>query len=259
MSLDVQNLTVSLSSGEKMIDGISFRIGKGEMLSIVGSSGAGKTTICRAVMGLLETNYITKGIIEYCDKNLLTLPKEQLQKIYGKEVCYIPQNPMTAFNPSLRIGKQLEKTYCRHNDVGSRTEIFALTEPVLRRLGIEDTKRIWKSYPFALSGGMLQRVMIAAALMNSPHLLIADEVTTAIDACNRMGLMKELSKLCDEGMSVLFVTHDLFSAANSSKILIMNHGKAVESGKTQEVMENPKEDYTKYLLGACRLERRKAT
>lgn len=256
MALDVRNLTISLNTGEKMADNISFRIGEGEMLSIVGSSGAGKTTICRAIMGLLETNYITQGMIDYSGENLLNLSKGRLQQIYGKEVCYILQNPMTAFNPSLRIGKQLERTYLRHNDAASKAEIFARVDPIMGRLGMEDTKRIWKSYPFALSGGMLQRVMIATALMNSPRLLIADEVTTAIDACNRMALMKELRKLCDEGMAVLFVTHDLGSAAGANQILIMNQGKMVEWGRTQEIMANPGADYTKYLLGACRLERR---
>lgn len=259
MLLDICNLSISLSSGEKLIDDISFRINRGEMLAIVGGSGAGKTTICRTVMGLPETNYVIQGTVNYGDNNLLTLSNDRLQHIYGKEICYIPQNPMTAFNPSVRIGKQLEKTYRKHNNAVSKTEIYVLVEPILRRLGIEDTKRIWKSYPFALSGGMLQRVMIAAALMNNPRLLIADEVTTAIDACNRMELMKELRILCDEGMSILFVTHDLCSAASSNQILIMNHGKMAEFGGTQEVMENPKDDYTKYLLGACHLERRKRT
>lgn len=256
MSLNVRHLTVSLTSGEKIADHVSFRIAEGEMLSIVGSSGAGKTTVCRSIMGLLETNYMTQGSIDYSGENLLDLSRERLQKIYGKEICYILQNPMTAFNPSVRIGKQLERTYLQHNSNRSRAEIFNRVEPILRRLGMEDAKRIWMSYPFALSGGMLQRIMIAAALMNTPRLLIADEVTTAIDACNRIGLMKELRKLCDEGMSVLFVTHDLCSAANSDQILIMNHGKIVEYGSTQKIMESPKEDYTKYLLGTCRLERR---
>lgn len=257
MPLDVRDLTISLTSGEKIVDRISFRIAEGEMLSIVGSSGAGKTTVCRSIMGLLEANYIAQGVIEYSGENLLTLSKTRLQKVYGKKICYILQNPMTAFNPSVRIGKQLEKTYFQHNNRISKSEIFAQVEPILRRLGMEDTKRIWESYPFALSGGMLQRVMIAAALMNGPGLLIADEVTTAIDACNRMGLMKELRNLCNEGLSVLFVTHDLCSAAHSDQILIMNQGRLVECGSTQKIMESPKEEYTEYLLSACRLERRK--
>ena len=131
-----------------------------------------------------------------------------------------------------------------------------LFNKTLRRLGLEDTDRILKSYPFALSGGMLQRLMITAALINEPQILIADEATTAIDACNRMALMKELKKLCAEGMSVLFVTHDLRAASFSDHLLIMNHGKVIEAGKTQEIIKAPKEEYTAYLLGACRLERR---
>ena len=104
--------------------------------------------------------------------------------------------------------------------------------------------------------GLLLIVLFIVIALNSPQLLITDEVTAAIDACNRMGLMKELRNLCNEGMSVLFVTHDLRSAANSDQILIMNHGKMVEYGSTQKIIESPKEAYTEYLLGACRLEKR---
>lgn len=163
---------------------------------------------------------------------------------------------MTAFNPSIRVGKQLEKTYRLHHDRSSKAEMHTLFDKTLRRLGLEDTDRILKSYPFALSGGMLQRLMITAALINEPQILIADEATTAIDACNRMELMKELKKLCTEGMSVLFVTHDLRVASFSDHLLIMNHGKVIEAGNTQEIIKAPKEEYTAYLLGACRLERR---
>ncbi len=112
------------------------------------------------------------------------------------------------------------------------------------------------SYPFALSGGMLQRLMIAAALMCQPSLLVADEATTAIDACNRIGLMRELKSFCKDGMSVLFVTHDLRSASVSDRILVMDRGRVIELGKTEQILNAPKEDYTKYLLNACRLERR---
>ncbi|ACL21988.1 ABC transporter related [Desulfitobacterium hafniense DCB-2] len=256
MSLEVRNLQISLAGGQRVAQDISFRIKKGEMLAVVGSSGAGKTTLCKAVMGLLGAGYKTEGVIDYGGENLLTLPGKRLAQIYGKDICYIMQNPMTAFNPSLRMGRQLEKTFLQHHPQGSRAEVFPRAAPILRRLGIEDTKRVWKSYPFALSGGMLQRMMIVAALMNDPRLLIADEVTTAIDACNRMELMKELRLLCHEGMSVLFVTHDLRSAACSDRILIMNQGRTIESGPTEQIFNNPQEDYTKHLLLACQLERR---
>ncbi|MHB8064067.1 MAG: ATP-binding cassette domain-containing protein, partial [Ruminiclostridium sp.] len=236
MSLNVKNLRISLASGESVTEGISFRIEKGEMLSIVGSSGAGKTTVCRAIMGLLGANYKAKGNIIYNNTELLNIPKKNLLKIYGKEICFIMQNPMTAFNPSIRIGRQMEKTYLKHNVKIPKAEIFKKCEAVLHNLGLSDTKRILKSYPFALSGGMLQRVMIATALINNPQMLIADEATTAIDACNRIELMKELKNLCKQGMSILFVTHDLRAAANSDKILIMNKGKVVEFGRTDGIL-----------------------
>ncbi len=255
MPLKVKDLKITLSSGETVADDISFQIEKGQMLSIVGSSGAGKTTVCKAIMGLLGANYTTKGEIIFQGENLLSLPQKKLRQIYGKEICFIMQNPMTAFNPSIRIGKQLEKTYLQHHEKIQKAEIGARFEMTLQRLGLKDTKRILRNYPFALSGGMLQRIMIAAALNNRPQVLVADEATTAIDACNRMVLMKQLRKLCEEGMSVLLVTHDLRAASVSDHILIMNHGKVIETGKTEMILRNPKEEYTKYLLGACSLER----
>ncbi|MBM6803282.1 ABC transporter ATP-binding protein [Mediterraneibacter glycyrrhizinilyticus] len=256
MLLEIKDLTISLPSGEPVAENISFQIERGEMLSIVGSSGAGKTTICKAIMGLLGSAYQATGHITFQGTELLTLPKKDRKQVYGKEICFITQNPMTAFNPSIRVGKQLEKTYRLHHSRSSKGEMQNLFDKTLRRLGLEDTDRILKSYPFALSGGMLQRLMITAALINEPQILIADEATTAIDACNRMELMKELKKLCTEGMSVLFVTHDLRAASFSDHLLIMNHGEVVETGNTQEIIKAPKEEYTAYLLGACRLERR---
>lgn len=164
---------------------------------------------------------------------------------------------MTAFNPSIRVGRQMEKTYLLHHGKTPRQEMQRLFAAILQKLGLEDTQRILNSYPFTLSGGMLQRLMIAAALMCQPSLLVADEATTAIDACNRIGLMRELKSFCKEGMSVLFVTHDLRSASVSDRILVMDRGQIVEQDTTERILNAPKEDYTKYLLNACRLERRK--
>ena len=233
MPLEVKDLSVFLASGEVVTEHVSFQIENGKMLSIVGSSGAGKTTICKAIMGLLGSTYKATG-----------------------EICFIMQNPMTAFNPSLRVGKQLEKTFLQHHARTSKDEMFSLFDKTLRRLGLEDTERILKSYTFTLSGGMLQRLMITAALINQPQILVADEATTAIDACNRVELMKELKSLCKEGMSILFVTHDLRAASYSDQLLIMNQGKIIESGETKSIIKNPKQEYTEYLLNACRLERR---
>lgn len=207
-------------------------------------------------MGLLGNAYRADGEILFQAENLLNLPKRKRQAIYGKEICLIMQNPMTAFNPSIRVGRQLEKTYLLHHGKTPKQEMQRLFAGILQRLGLEDTQRILNSYPFTLSGGMLQRLMIAAALMCQPALLVADEATTAIDACNRIGLMRELKSFCKDGMSVLFVTHDLRSASVSDRILVMDRGRIVEQGKTEQILNTPKEDYTKYLLNACRLERR---
>ena len=137
MPLEVKKLTISLPSGEPVAENISFQIEKGEMLSIVGSSGAGKTTICKAIMGLLGSAYQATGQIIFQGIDLLALHKKDRKQIYGKEICFIMQNPMTAFNPSIRVGKQLEKTYRLHHDRSSKAEMHTLFDKTLRRLGLE--------------------------------------------------------------------------------------------------------------------------
>lgn len=212
MFLDVRDLTITLKTGEEIAKDISFSIDGGEMLSIVGSSGAGKTTVCKAVMGLLSSNYSISGEVLYRGENLLHCSKKRLQAIYGKEICYIMQNPMTAFNPSLRIGRQLEKTCYLHNPQISRQELQLLVSNTLQQLGLDDLKRILKSYPDALSGGMLQRIMIAAALINQPTILVADEATTAI-----------------------VIAHRMRTIANADKIVVLDKGKVTEVGTPSEL------------------------
>ena len=170
MLLEVKDLNISLTSEKSVAEHISFRLGQGEMLSIVGSSGAGKTTICKAIMGLLGNAYRADGEILFQGEDLLDLPERKRQTIYGKEICLIMQNPMTAFNPSIRVGRQMEKTYLLHHGKTPRQEMQRLFAAILQKLGLEDTQRILNSYPFTLSGGMLQRLMIAAALMCQPAL-----------------------------------------------------------------------------------------
>lgn len=182
---------------------------------------------------------------------MLDLPERKRQTIYGKEICLIMQNPMTAFNPSIRVGRQMEKTYLLHHGKTPRQEMQRLFAAILQKLGLEDTQRILNSYPFTLSGGMLQRLMIAAALMCQPALLVADEATTAIDACNRIGLMRELKSFCKDGMSVLFVTHDLRSASVSDRILDVVADRLSNRAMTEQILNHPKEDYTKYMGGYC--------
>lgn len=258
MSLKVKDLRIGLGTSKIVIQDVSFNLSKGQMHAIVGSSGAGKSTICKAIMGILGEEYCVEGSIKYQGIELLDVSNAKKQHIFGKEICFIMQNPMTAFNPSLLIGKQMEKTYLKHHSKTSKAEVRKKCEVVLEKLALPDIPRILKSYPFMLSGGMLQRIMIATALMNEPKILIADEATTAIDACNRVELMKLLKSLCEEGMSILFVTHDLRSAIYSDTMMIMNEGNILETGKTAQLFACPKEAYTKTLLSACTLERRES-
>ena len=149
----------------------------------------------------------------------------------------------------------MERSYLHHHREAEKTGIRKRYEAILNGLGLDDTERILKNYPFELSGGMLQRIMIAEAIVEEPKLLVADEATTAIDACNRMELMQQMKKLCAQGMSVLFVTHDLKAASVSDRIMIMNHGRIVETGKTDMVMNSPQNEFTKELVSACVLKR----
>lgn len=257
MSLKVENLSVVLNGGNQVVSQISLQMKKGEMLAIVGSSGAGKSTVCKAIMGLLGENYTVTGKIQYKTKDLLTLHKKEKSKIFGKEISLIMQNPMTALNPSIRVGRQMVSTYLQHHNKESRDEVLKKCEKTLWQLGLADTSRILQSYPYTLSGGMLQRIMIAIALINEPEILIADEATTAIDACNRVELMELLKQLSNKGMSILFITHDLRSARYCNRTMIMHQGRMIEEGETKELFENPHMPYTQELLDACSLERRR--
>ena len=256
--LTVTNLSIrTKQTKETLVRSVSFSVKNGEALGLIGESGSGKSMTSKCIMRLLNPRlFDLRGSVQWNGKEMLAVKLNELDGYRGKQVSMIPQNPMTAFNPSIRVGRQLEKTYLLHHGKTPRQEMQRLFAGILQRLGLEDTQRILNSYPFTLSGGMLQRLMIAAALMCQPSLLVADEATTAIDACNRIGLMRELKSFCKDGMSVLFVTHDLRSASVSDRILVMDRGQIVEQGKTEQILNTPKEDYTKYLLNACRLERR---
>ena len=153
MSLEVKDLTISFAEGGAVTENISFQVKPGNMLSIVGGSGAGKTTICRAIMGLLGTTYKIKGGIFYNRTNLLEMSHTMLEQIYGKDICFIAQNPMTAFNPSIKLEKQLRKTYLQHQKRISKRDIRDILIDMLQRFGLEDGERILRGYPFEMSGG----------------------------------------------------------------------------------------------------------
>ena len=250
--LEVKDLNISLTSGKSVAEHISFQLGQGEMLSIVGSSGAGKTSICKAIMGLLGNAYRADGEILFQGEDLLDLPERKRQTIYGKEICLIMQNPMTAFNPSIRVGRQLEKTYLLHRGKTPRQEMQRLFSAILQKLGLEDTQRILNSYPFTLSGGMLQRVMIAAAIVARPRLLLADEPTTALDVTIQAQILALLKRLNREmGMSILFISHNLHVVRKlCTRVAVMEKGRIVETGPVDQIFFHPQAPYTQRLIAA---------
>ncbi len=253
--LKVDHLRVSLKKDSHvLVRDISFSLGRGESLVILGQSGSGKTMTCHSIMGLLDPKrFEISGGIQFNDTNLLTCSKKECLQIYGGEIAMIPQNPMTALDPSIKIGKQMAETLFSHTSTKKGELAIRLNEALLAA-GLNEPERICRSYPYTLSGGMLQRVTIAMALMVHAKLIVADEPTTALDVAHRNATVNSFLKLREQGASILLVTHDFAVAAQlGGKILVMKEGIVLEQGEVEEILRHPKAEYTKALLKTARL------
>ncbi len=254
--IQVKRLCVRLKkNGSALVSNVDFAVNEGESLVILGESGSGKTMTCHSVMGLLDgKKFAVSGEILFGGNNLLSLkPKEKL-KIYGGEIAMIPQNPMTAFDPSMRIGRQMRETLLLHSGKIPAKAADERIKSALLEAGLAETERVCKSFPYALSGGMLQRVMIAMALMADARLVIADEPTTALDVINRNATVDAFIRLREKGVAVLLVTHDFAVAAQlGGRVLIMKDSEIIDRGTAEELLEKPRHDYTRALLEASRL------
>ena len=228
--------------------GINLEITSGQTLGIVGETGCGKTLTATAIMGLLPTTAVQRGVIEFAEHGQVTAT--DMEDLRGSEITMIFQNPQSAFNPIFTIGSQLHMVAQRRKI--ARNDIDQLLTSRLHSVGLNDAQRVMNSYPHELSGGMLQRCMIAMALISTPKLLIADEPTTALDATighQVLGLIRALQQR--EGFAMLFISHDVSAVAKVSDVMaVVYAGRVVESGPTQEVMNNPQHPYTRGLLGA---------
>lgn len=253
--IKVENLCVRLQKSKQLlVDGMEFSISPGESLTILGQSGSGKTMTCHAMMGLLDTKkFQVTGNVLFKSQNLISLMRKERQKVYGGCIAMIPQNPMTAFDPSMRIGKQMKETLAIHSDFAPPM-LERKVKEALERAGLDEPDRVYHSYPYTLSGGMLQRVMIAMALMVDAQFIVADEPTTALDVVNRNETVESFIALREAGAAILLVTHD-FSVATQlgGDLLIMKDSKIVENGKTGDILKSPQHPYTKALLEASRL------
>lgn len=252
--LEVNNLSLGFNTDDgyvEIIEDVTFSIKEEEIFGLVGESGCGKTVTSLAIMKLLPQPgaHIRSGEIILNGKDIIKLDKDSLQDVRGKEVSFIFQEPSAALNPLLSIGKQLQEIFDYHEFSGDKMKrIFEL----LKRVGFADPERILKLYPHELSGGMLQRVMIAMSLLLKPSLIIADEPTTALDVTIQAQIMELLIELKEqEGASILLITHNLnLIAQYADRLGVMYAGRIVEESLAAPFFENPKHPYSKGLLGA---------
>lgn len=254
--LEINDLSISFHtfSGEvQAIRGINFELNKGETLAIVGESGSGKSVTTKSIMGLLpkSNSEIKKGEILYDGKDLTKLKESQMQKIRGKEISMVFQDPMTSLNPTMTIGKQIMEPIIKHQKA-SKGEAKKRAIHLLELVGIAGAENRFKQYPHQFSGGMRQRVVVAIALACNPRVLIADEPTTALDVTIQaqiLELMKDLQKKIDT--AIIFITHDLGVVANvADRVAVMYGGKIVEIGTAEDIFYHPKHPYTWGLLSS---------
>jgi len=252
--LEVENLKVSFFTpvGEvKAVDGISYNLHYGEVMGIVGESGSGKSVEAFALMGILdEPGKIIGGSVRFEDRNILDLSLKELEQIRGNRISMIFQNPMDSLNPVYTVGNQMIDVLRKHRSELSRSEAKERCLEMLRLVGITNPKRRLNQYPFELSGGICQRVMIAMSLICEPGLLIADEPTTALDVTIQaqiLELMKAIKGRTD--MAIIFITHNLAVIAEiCDKVSVMYGGHIVEQGSVEDIFYNPGHPYTRGLL-----------
>ena len=252
--LEVRNLKTYLSTSQgliKAVDGVSYDVGVGETVALVGESGCGKTMSALSIMRLVPKpqGSIVDGEIRFQGKDLLTLDDEAMRRTRGQEIAMIFQEPMTSLNPVLTIGRQITETLEAHDTV-SKDEARKRALELLQLVGIPDPERRLSDYPHQLSGGMRQRVMIAIALSCKPKLILADEPTTALDVTIQaqiLELMRDLSKKF--GVALLIITHNLGVVARyADRVHVMYAGKVIESAGAREIYKNPRHPYTLGLL-----------
>jgi oligopeptide/dipeptide ABC transporter ATP-binding protein len=250
--LSVKNLSISTVQDPKiLVKDVSFDIYPGEAVGIVGESGSGKTLSVLSILALLPRGVqVVEGSINYNGRDLTTLSAQELRSIRGREVAMVYQDPMTALNPVMKIGKQLLEAIESHEKINESSE--QRVRDALMEVGIPDVDRAIKSYPHEFSGGMRQRVMIAMALLMSPQLLIADEPTTALDVTIQQQILALVAEQRGKrNMSMLWITHDLGVVANLvDRLIVMYAGRIVESGTVKEIFTSPQHPYTAGLLSS---------
>ncbi|WP_409305948.1 ABC transporter ATP-binding protein [Peribacillus sp. SCS-155] len=253
--LQIENLTTSFRIQDEYhaaVDDVSFTVNENEIVAVVGESGCGKSALALSIMQL-HNKQRTKleGKINFKNRNLLSMNESQMNKVRGKELGMIFQEPLTALNPLMTVGKQIEENLDYHTEL-NKAQKKARTLELLAQVGIPYPERTYKQYPHELSGGMRQRVMISIAIACNPSVIIADEPTTALDVTIQaqiLDLLKEIQKKTQ--MGIILITHDLSVVAEvADRIVVMYAGQVVEMGSVREIFKNPQHPYTRSLLNS---------
>ncbi|CAJ63477.1 MULTISPECIES: ATP-binding cassette domain-containing protein [Frankia] len=251
--LEVTDLRVRLG-GVDVVDGVSFALAAGERVGLIGESGSGKSLTALAVLGLLPPGASVTGSVRLHGRELLGGSDRELSRLRGRDLAMIFQEPSTALNPLMRVGRQISEPLRLHRGYSRQAAARAAVE-LAAAVGLPDPQRLVRSYPHELSGGQRQRVCIAAALACRPAMLLADEPTTALDVTVQAEILALLGRLVDDtGTALLFITHDLaVVAAGTDRLAVLRRGRVVETGATDDVLRAPADPYTRALLAAARL------
>jgi len=249
MLLEVKNL--NLWYGEKQVLwNVSFNLNDGEILCIVGESGSGKSSILYSIMGILPPLARLQASINFADTELTGLTDRDMQRIRGKDIGMVFQEPSSYLDPLFTVGSQIEETYLGHfpaDKKGARERALQ----AMKRAGIASAEEKFKLYPHQLSGGLKQRVCIASAIVCEPRLLLADEPTTALDVSVQKKILSLFRRLRQEGKSILLVTHDFGVVAEvADRVVVLKEGRVVEEGNVFDIFDSPREEYTKLLLSS---------
>lgn len=253
--LEVRELEVQLHNVDNpmtLLQSIQLDIGKGRVFGLVGESGSGKSITCNAILQLLNPQRMkVTGSIRLNGRELSSLPSEEMRRIRGKEIGCIIQNPMNAFTPVYTIGSQFMETLRTHAGI-SKGQAKEQAIAALADMNLPEPAKLMHMYPFQLSGGMLQRVMIAVSMCLRPALVIADEPTTALDVVNQLRVLQALDRLRTEyGTSILLISHDLGVISQmADEVAVMQRGRIVEQAGVHELFDQPQHEYTRMLLHA---------
>ncbi|MGB9668465.1 MAG: ABC transporter ATP-binding protein [Thermosulfidibacteraceae bacterium] len=253
--LSIEGLDVyflSVTGRKRVVCSLDISVREGEVYSLIGASGSGKSVLLKSILRLLPKNTLLEGRILYKNFNLLDLAEDELNRIRGKEITIVFQDPMSSLNPTMKVGDQVAEVLesAPRNGRLSKREIKEMVYSILEEVGLKNPKVIYNLYPHHLSGGMRQRVMIAMALIAKPNVMLLDEPTTALDVTLQLSILELIvSEIRRRNISALFVTHD-FSVVSivADRVGVIYKGYLVEEGKREDVLKNPLHPYTKALI-----------